>query len=213
MTPAVLRQVDHLVFAAPDLGAGVARIETLVGVRASAGGQHPGRGTRNALIALGPSSYLEIIGPDPDQPKPAGPRPFGIDDMKTPRLVTWAAKGTDLDQIVADARTKGVTYGLVAPGSRRRPDGVLLTWRTTNPADASAGDGLMPFFIDWGTSSHPSASAATGATLVSLRAEHPEPDRVMAMLRAVGVELAVTRGPAAALIATIAGPKGQVELR
>jgi len=33
------------------------------------------------------------------------------------------------------------------------------------------------------------------------------------MLHAVGVELAVTRGPAATLIATIAGPKGQIELR
>ncbi|HKW01428.1 MAG TPA: VOC family protein [Vicinamibacterales bacterium] len=213
MTPAVLRQVDHLVFAVSDLDAGIARIEMLVGVRASAGGQHPGRGTRNALIALGPASYLEIIGPDPDQPKPDGPRPFGIDDLKTPRLVTWAAKGTNLDQLVTDARTKGVTYGLATPGSRRRPDGVLLTWRTTNPADASAGDGLMPFFIDWGASAHPSASAATGATLVGLRAEHPEPDRVLAMLRAVGVELPVTRGPVAVLVATIAGPKGRVELR
>jgi hypothetical protein len=213
MTPAVLRQVDHLVFAAPDLDAGVARIEMLVGVRASAGGQHPGRGTRNALISLGPSSYLEIIGPDPDQPKPDGPRPFGLDDLKTPRLVTWAAKGTNLDQLVTDARTRGVTYGLVTPGSRRRPDGVLLTWRTTSPADASAGDGLMPFFIDWGMSAHPSASAATGATLVTLRAEHPEPDRVLAMLRGVGVDLAVARGPAAVLVATIAGPKGRVELR
>jgi len=71
----------------------------------------------------------------------------------------------------------------------------------------------MPFFIDWGASSHPSGSAAAGATLVGLRAEHPEPDRVLTMLRAVGVELAVTRGPAATLIATIAGPKGQIELR
>jgi hypothetical protein len=71
----------------------------------------------------------------------------------------------------------------------------------------------MPFFIDWGSSAHPSGSAATGATLVSLRAEHPEPDRVMTMLHAVGVDLAVTRGPSATLIATIAGPRGQVELR
>ena len=213
MTPSVLRQVDHLVFAAPDLDAGIARLETLVGVRASAGGQHPGRGTRNALIALGSASYLEIIAPDPQQPKPAGPRPFGLDDLKTPRLVTWAAKGTNLDQLVADARGKGVTFGLVTPGSRQRPDGVLLTWRTTNPADASAADGLMPFFIDWGSSSHPSGSAAAGATLISLRAEHPEPDRVQTMLRAVGIDLSVAHGPAAALIATVEGPKGRVELR
>ena len=213
MSPLMLGQVDHLVYATPDLDAGIARVEMLTGVRASPGGQHPGRGTRNALIALGPTSYLEIIGPDPAQPKPAEPRRFGIDTLKAPRLVTWAAKGGNLDQIVANARTRGVTYGLVTPGSRRRPDGVLLEWRTTNPTDASAADGLMPFFIDWGKSPHPSGEAATGATLVSLRAEHPDPDRVQTMLSAVGVELPVTRGPAAVLIATVQGPKGRAELR
>ena len=60
--------------------------------RATPGGQHPGLGTRNALIALGPSMYLEIVGPDPEQPKPLEPRWFCINDLAAPRLVAWAAK-------------------------------------------------------------------------------------------------------------------------
>ena len=36
------------------------------GVRATPGGQHPGEGTRNALIALGPATYLEIGTRSPD---------------------------------------------------------------------------------------------------------------------------------------------------
>ena len=94
----LLAQIDHLVYATPDLDLGIATIDKLLGVRATPGGQHPGLGTRNALVALGPASYLEIIGPDPEQPKPAGPRRFGIDDLKAPRLLTWVAKGRDLDR-------------------------------------------------------------------------------------------------------------------
>src|SRR4029077_19669601 len=89
----VLAQVDHLVYATPDLQLGIETAEQLFGVRATPGGQHPGEGTRNALIALGPSSYFEIIGPDPEQAKPERGRRFGIDEIKAPRLTTWVAKG------------------------------------------------------------------------------------------------------------------------
>jgi hypothetical protein len=208
----VLRQVDHIVYATPDLSLGIETAEKLFGVRATPGGQHPGLGTRNALIALGPSSYLEIIGPDPDQPKPAGPRRFGIDDLKAPRLLTWVAKGRSLDTFAADAKAHGVDLGAVIPGSRNRPDGVVLKWTYTDPQTVLA-DRLIPYLIDWGTSPHPSATAAKGVTLVGLRAEHPDPERVQQMLRQLGVDLLVTRGPKPALIATFDSPKGRVELK
>ena len=208
----LLARVDHLVYATPDLELGIQTIEKLTGVRASAGGQHPGLGTRNALIALGPSTYLEIIGPDPEQPKPDGPRRFGIDELKAPHLLTWVAKGTELAPFVNRARANGVLLGDVISGSRKRPDGVVLSWRYTDP-NVVLEDRLVPYFIDWGTSPHPAMTAAPGLSLRALRAEHPDPERAARTLRQLGLDLPVRRGAKPSLIATIDSPKGRIELR
>ena len=208
----LLARIDHLVYATPDLQRGIDAIEKQLGVKATAGGQHPGLGTRNALVALGPTSYLEIIGPDPDQPTPAGPRRFGIDDLKAPRIVRWVVKSSELAAVSETAAKAGITLGAVASGSRKRPDGVVLSWRYTDPATVVA-DGLVPFFIDWGTSPHPALTAARGAELVQLRAEHPAAARVQRMLDQLGLELRVTQASAPAIIATIDTPRGLVELR
>jgi glyoxalase-like protein len=206
----LLATVDHLVYATPDLATGVERLQRLLGVQATPGGQHPGAGTRNALIALGAATYLEIIGPDPEQPKPPQARRFGIDDLTAPKLVTWAAKSSDLETLTGDALRQGIQLGPINPGSRRTPQGVLLAWRLTVTALA---DGIVPFFIDWGQTPHPARSAATGATLVDLRAEHPDAERVQKVLSQLGLELPVHAGARPALIATISSPRGRVELR
>jgi hypothetical protein len=211
-TDTLLTLVDHLVYATPDLQLGVARIEALLGVRAAPGGQHPGRGTRNALLSLGPTAYLEIIGPDPEQPAPTLPRPFGIDDLREPGLVAWAAKSPALEALARDAARGGVTLGEIIAGSRRRTDGVMLSWRYTDPRTVVA-DGIVPFFIDWGSTPHPAASAAAGASLVAFRAEHPDAERVQGALRRVKIDLSVRPGPRAALIAVVNSPRGRVELR
>jgi len=204
---------DHLVYAVPDLDSGMAQVERLLGVKPSIGGVHPGRGTRNALVGLGPAVYIEILAPDPGQPAPQKPRSFHLDDVQTPRLVGWGAHGRDVHAIFAEAKAKGVALGEIGSGGRKRPDGVELKWTFTDP-DALLGGGVVPFFIEWGAGSpHPAKSAPEGAKLVALKAEHPDPASVERMLKVLGVDMPVARGPAPALIAVIDCPKGRVELR
>lgn len=210
MTPSA--RVDHLVYGTPDLEDTVDGLARQFGVRAAPGGQHLGHGTRNALLALGPSMYLEILGPDPEQPDPDGPRWLGIDDLDAPRLITWAATASPLAEMVNQARIRGITLGGVQPARRRRPDGIDLKWQLTDPAIMLA-DGLAPFFIDWGTGPHPADTAPAGVTLTALRAEHPEPDSINTLLEALELLLPVERGPAPALVATLECASGTVELR
>ncbi len=98
------------------------------------------------------------------------------------------------------------------PVSRATPDGGLLAWQLT-VRSAPAGDGLVPFLIDWGASSHPAATATPGCSLVELRGEHPDPEQVQRDLRALGTALDVNLAESPALVAVLDTPNGRVELR
>ncbi|MGW2717401.1 VOC family protein [Streptomyces sp. NPDC001492] len=200
--------LDHLVLATPELAATVADFARLTGVTPAPGGAHVGFGTRNYLVALGGSSYLEIIGPDPEQAGPEGPRPFDVDQLASARTVTWAISPPDLDAAVAAARARGYDPGPVRPMSRRRPDGTLLEWRLTD-GDTAHPSGLVPFLIDWGSSAHPTSGALPATPLLRLSATAPDPGEIRPLLSAVGAELVVTEGPVG-LSFTVDTPRGPV---
>ena len=204
-------RLDHLVLATPDVAETGAWLETATGVRPSKGGPHVGRGTHNELCSLGSTVYLEIIGPDPDQPAPVAPRPFGVDDVTEPVLVAWCARSDDIEGYVGRAGVAGVRYTEPESMSRRSPEG-LLEWRLAFVESEDHG-GIVPFVIDWGPTPHPAASAAPGLELVSFEAGHPDPDRVRSTLRALEFDLPIAESTKPHIRATIEGPAGRVELR
>lgn len=197
---------DHLVLATPDLAATTAWLAAHTGVMPSPGGQHVGKGTRNALCSIGPTSYLEIVGPDPEQSSPPHPRPFGIDDLAGAALVSWAIAVADMNVSLAAARSMGFDPGPASPMQRRRPDGLLLCWTLTNVFSPA-----VPFLIDWLDSPHPATTAAPGLRVTSLSARHPDPEKYQQMMTALRVEIPVTKG-VEALRAEISGPGGAVHL-
>ena len=206
--------IDHLVYATPDLATTVEVLTDRLGVTPTPGGAHPGHGTRNALVGLGDGAYLEIIGPDPEQPLPSSARPFGIDALSAPALVTWCARpALPLEVVVEAARANGYDLGPIVAMSRHRPDGVLLEWRLSVPDPAASDGGVLPFVIDWGGATHPSASLPPGVVLVELRLEHPEPERITTVLAALGGAAAViVRGVHPRLSAALQTPAGPVRL-
>ncbi|HEY5641090.1 MAG TPA: VOC family protein [Dehalococcoidia bacterium] len=208
----MLLSVDHLVYAAPSLDAGVTAMTERLGVTAAYGGKHTGIGTHNALLSLGNNIYLEIIAPDPDQPPPGEPLPFGLGDLHEPGLAAWALAVSDIEGRAEAARKAGYDPGPVIAIKRALPDGGELSWRLTIRRPI-AGDGLVPFLIEWDAGGpHPSASSPAGCRLTDLTAEHPHPDEVSHMLSALGADLPLAEAPRPALIATIEGPHGTVVL-
>jgi hypothetical protein len=205
--------VDHLVFVAPELNAGVRQVEELLGVTMAPGGRHEGFGTHNRLLGLGARSYMEVVSPDPSQPDPDGSRWFGLDDLRAPRLATWCAPApAALDDVVLRAREAGIELGVPRTGQRARDDGSILRWSMTDPWADRVG-GVVPFFIDWGDTPHPASSLPSPCRFVSLRAEHPDPVLVRRAYDVLGLDIHVSEGEAPRLITTLESPNGTVELR
>lgn len=202
--------LDHLVYATPDLEATCRELEIRLGVRASAGGQHPGRGTHNALISIGPNAYLEIIGPDPLQPE-TRPVWFDIDQLAAPKLITWAVCIDGLEDFIKEI-SPNTNVGVVRSGSRKTPDGTTLSWQLTEP-QLVQGVGLVPFLIEWNSPQHPAHSAIAGPRLVQLRIEHPEPGSIRKQLKSLRLEVAIEQCSSPALVAIFDGPNDLIELR
>src|SRR6202012_2445144 len=121
----VPKLLDHILLGCPNLDEGIAYVEERVGVRAAFGGGHPGVGTQNALLSLGDRRYLEIIAPDPNQPKAEDAR--GLKSLKEPRIIGWAAHPGNLDDYAQQLKKQGIEAIGPNPGSRKRPDGRVLS--------------------------------------------------------------------------------------
>ncbi len=212
LTPAV-DAVDHLLFGTADLDKGIALIEKLTGVKAVIGGSHPGVGTRNALLALGGKRYLEIIGPDPAQTTFTSRQ--DVRKLTEPRLITWAAATSDIDALAKRLTEGGKQVFGPRDGSRARPDGKVLKWRSMaiNHEFTAGVFDPIPFLIQWAVDSvHPSQDSPSGCTLLSLAIEAPKASALSDELRRLGIDAVVKEAQTPRLIATLKTPKGTVTL-
>jgi hypothetical protein len=204
--PALL---DHILLGCNDLDRGIELVEENTGVRPAIGGVHPGRGTRNALLSLGERRYLEVIAPDPAQSEIVHyPQ---LRSMIEPRLIGWAVHPPDIAAVAKQLRENKIAFTGPDDGSRKRPDGRVLTWKTVNLADDRHG--LLPFFIEWSAGTvHPPADAAKGCTLDYFEVMSIDSEELAATFKRIGLDVTVERSDKARLRALITGPKGDLGL-
>ena len=207
--PAVPGSFDHLQLGCGDLDQGIDFVERRLGVRAAIGGVHPGRGSRNALLSFGGRQYLEIIAPDPAQSEIVHyPQ---LRSMTDPRLIGWAAHPPDIAALAKQLQENKVEFTGPSDGSRKRPDGTALNWKTINLADDRHG--LLPFFIQWSPDSvHPSKDAPAKCTLDYFEILSADPQELAATLKRIGIDFPVQRSDKTRLQAVISGPKGDLKL-
>jgi hypothetical protein len=135
-----------------------------------------------------------------------------IRDMTVPRLIGWAAHPGDIGGLAKKLREADVSIEGPRPGSRARPDGRVLNWRSLGLADDRHG--VLPFFIEWSPDSvHPSTDAPRGCRLQQFGIVSPDPDEMSKTLLRIGIDAPIELGEMAQLRALITGPRGKLEVR
>ncbi len=168
----MLQGLDHAIVALRSLDE-APRFGEALGLVVSPGGRHPGRGTHNAVVAFG-ADYLELIAvADPTE---AVATPWGRTlQAFLERGEGWlgfALASDDLAGDVAAARARGLAVDPPEEGSRIRPDGGVLRWRTAR-VEGSPWGGSLPFLIQHATPRAERAAWAPpsghplGATLIA----------------------------------------------
>jgi hypothetical protein len=201
-------KLDHIMFAASDLDAGIEQVRKLTGVSAEFGGSHAGAGTRNALLSFGNEQYLEIIAPDPAQDVKGT---MGAELLSLPcaYIRTWAVATEDYTPVISVLGRCGYGHQIIEM-SRTRPDGVQLAWQilfVTNQPHGLA----MPFFINWLGSEHPAQVSPGGCELESFSVQCPDADAFETFCSAIGLEVEIAKGDLK-LSAQLQAPLGAVVL-
>lgn len=174
-------EIDHLLYAGPDLEILRRNVAQRSGIAAAIGGRHENWGTHNALIGLGRGAYLELIAPEPGATGPWGSL-FGR--LEGPSLQAWCVRCGSADLVVRRLEGAGLTIKRVE-GGRELPGGGRLTWDLVFPRGHGFG-GALPFFIDWRDSVHPSGGLAEAATLTRFTVTHPDAGALGRVLAEVG---------------------------
>ncbi|MGQ7793630.1 VOC family protein [Faunimonas sp. B44] len=202
--------IDHILWAVPDLEEGIETLEKISGVRAVVGGRHPGRGTRNALASLGEDAYLEVISVDPDQSLENN---LGatINAMQHAGLFTFAVQCPNLEELGNAATAGGLPFRGPEDWSRKQPDGHELHWRLAFTEGTKFGH-LLPFYIDWLNSRHPSRTAARGLSLLEFEVAHPEREELASIYKHLGIDVLVRRSDRPSIRALLRGPAGEFVL-
>jgi glyoxalase-like protein len=155
--------VDHILLPVADLEPGAAQLQSRFGLQPLPGGRHPKAGTANFIVPLG-KQYLELIA-IVDREEAASNRLGGriaraLQDGRV--FVAWALRTNDLDALRGKLLGAGWNLPPITEGSRKRPDGQVLSWRTQDVATGSEPSAI-PFVIEWNVPEglHPGEAASS----------------------------------------------------
>lgn len=133
--------LDHFVIAVKDLDQAITDYQNL-GFRVMFGGKHASGTTHNALIPLADGVYFELIAKTGEEPTNTEVEDFRSFFQWGYGPAGYALSTDDLEEDVADMKSRGVLVSDIRDGSRETPNGRLLKWRI-----AQVNNDVFPIFL------------------------------------------------------------------
>ena len=200
-------QIDHLVYAVPDLELAMDELESRLGIRPVFGGQHLSKGTKNALLNLGNGAYLELLAIDKTNLEAPLPRWMGIDLVHSSTMVRWALKTDQIEVVSSILSAHRSDLGKVETGERQKANGDFLRWQMSLPAASPMVD-IIPFYVDWSkSSSHPCQDLTEACSIRDIQLSHPTPNELNQLFNELELDLQIRSGQPEIRVA-IESPKG-----
>ena len=170
----MLTGLDHIVIGVRNMERAMESFRRL-GFHAYPGGEHPGRGTHNAVV-LFDADYFGLIAPQ-DVSLEGGQNLLASIEANGEGIRTFVVGSDDLATDVRALRERGVALQDPRPSDRRTPEGLHLEWMAAN---LSGSDALPLYFNQHMT------PVDVRKTQAPARAPHPN-----GALRIGGVAIAV----------------------
>lgn len=205
-------RIDHVVYGVQELEAAATRMRQEFGLGSVPGGHHPAWGTANRIVPLGPS-YIELIAAVDREV--AGQSEVGRSLIEAvsggDRFLGWCVSTEDVEAVAARLDLP------VVAGTRERPDGIVLRWRSAGLERAMAEPSL-PFFITWDIPDelHPGRGEAEhvgtpqGITWLEIGGDAI---RLNEWLEGAELPVRVVGGPPGVLAVAIAAESGEIVVR
>jgi hypothetical protein len=141
---AVVLELDHVSVCGSNLDT-LRQAFTDVGLTPDIGGPHGNGVTQMALIGFDDGTYIELIAPiKPGVTAGSGWAKFMTEDAVT---CAWAVTSNVLLQEVDRLKKAGLPVTAPTAGSRKRPDGMSVEWKTADVGSGTPGS-VLPFIIE-----------------------------------------------------------------
>jgi len=141
---AVMLELDHVSICGSSLDM-LRQAFTDVGLTPDVGGPHGNGITQMALVGFDDGTYLELIAPiKPGVTAGSDWAKFMSEDAVT---CAWAVTSNVLLQEVDRLKKAGIPATAPAAGSRKRPDGMSVEWKTAAVGSGTPGS-VLPFIIE-----------------------------------------------------------------